>query len=562
MDAGRLLREFGIIPDLPPPRLEPPVSPLPSLEPASPETPSSEAPKNVFRLMDIRLTGNEALGVDELREVFASRLGAEIDLEGINGIAAGLAARYREAGYPLVRAVVEPQKVMDGVVTIRILETRYENIFIENSSRLRQMRAAAVLDGRDRPDGGVDGLRKNRRVELAALKKRLRLLSEIPGIKVKSAFQAPKDEGLPPDRTDLLVGLENGRRFLASAETNNHGNEETGRHRSGGKFWLNNSTRLGDQFFLHFLASDRGFTWARASWEVGIGSEGARAGIGASRMDYSLSGPVYRALGASGLSETVGLWLSQPLIIEDGRRLALRFHYDYRRMEDRYRAIDLTDYKHANLFGIALSGWKEDNFGWASAKGGTTGWNLAATGGSLYLPPGDRRLLDDAGPKTRGAFFHFGGSISRDQRLWGGGGPQARGGSLRLAAAGLWSPGGLDSSEKISLGGPWAVRGYPNGEVSGDSGAAFTAEYRQALPRGLQALAGVDVGFVKLAAHNWLPPGMGPNYRTLSAAVLGLNWNRPGRVGVEATAAWRLTRAAEGGRDLKPRIWFSGSFHF
>jgi hemolysin activation/secretion protein len=562
IDSGSLLREFNIIPPAGIPSPADKDGSLPVI--IQPEAGASQASGKAgtsFILKDVKFIGNELLGSEILRETISPSLDSSIDLNGLNELALKLSARYREAGYPLARVVVEPQKVVAGIVTMRALETRYQNVTVENSSRLRRGRAEAVLAGSRRPGGKVDGLRSGDHVELVPLRKRMRLLSETPGVKATSAFQAPADKTLPPDRTDLLVKLVNDRWLRAQVESNNHGNEATGRYRSGGRFWLDNSTGLGDQVFLHFLVSDKNFLWMRGSWDVGIGSEGTRLGVGASRMDYSLSGPGYQDLDASGTADTIGLWLDQPLLIDSNRRTTLRLHYDRKWMEDEYGALGITNDKHADVAGLTLSGWIADERGFGSVKGGVTIWSAAITAGNLYLPPGDQRLQDDAGPRSRGAFMHISGSIARDQRLWGGG-DSPLGGILHLSASGLWSPGGLDSSEKFSLGGPFSVRGYPAGEISGDAGTVLTAEYRQTFPKGFSALVGLDAGFVKQAAHAWFSSDEMSNYRTLSSVTIGIGWNKQNRVNLDVSASWRLTREAQGGRNLEPRLWFSGSVRF
>ena len=51
-----------------------------------------------------------------------------------------------------------------------------------------------------------------------------------------------------------------------------------------------------------------------------------------------------------------------------------------------------------------------------------------------------------------------------------------------------WSANSLDSSEKMPITGPFAVRAYPTGEASGDRAWLATAELRWTLPQPAQAL--------------------------------------------------------------------------
>lgn len=88
----------------------------------------------------------------------------------------------------------------------------------------------------------------------------------------------------------------------------------------------------------------------------------------------------------------------------------------------------------------------------------------------------------------------------------------------------------LDSSEKIALGGPNGVRGWPVGEASGDSGAVLSVEWRKAL--GAQASTGLtfsafaDSGHITQHKNLWataLPAGQ-PNSYKLSSIGIGLSY--------------------------------------
>ncbi|MDR3077464.1 MAG: hypothetical protein LBV15_01725 [Planctomycetota bacterium] len=532
-----------------------------SAEPESSGAGEALRPGLTFVLKDVRFVGNTLLPEETLRQPALPYLEQSLDLEGVKKLAADVTKAYRQAGFPLSRAVPERQRIVDGILTLRVVEAKYQGVRVKNQSKLRSSLAERVLAGREKRDGSVDGVRAGDDVEEKVLRRRLRLLSSFPGVKAATAFQSPeKEERAEPGRTWLDLDLADDRQVRARIEIDNNGEEAIGRYRLWTRFSLNNLTGLGDSASLDLLASDKRAAWFRAAWEFGLGSEGDRLGVGVSRMDYTLAGPLYRALGAKGMSDTASLWWSRPLSLADRRALYLQARFDWKELTDTYDLFDLEIRKRAAVLSLSLSGWFTDQLG----QGGATSWSLAFSPG-VYRPLGGEWSQDygdpSGGHRARGLFASFSASISRDQRLWGGG-DSPWGGALRLQIRGQWSPWkNLSSSEQFSLGGISGVRGYPVGEQSGDSGALFRGEYRQSLPFGLTAFAGVDLGHVRFLTKPYAP-FQDKNGRTLASLALGLGWNWKNIASLEAVAAWRLGSQAQGGRDLHPRLWLNGSLAF
>jgi hemolysin activation/secretion protein len=117
----------------------------------------------------------------------------------------------------------------------------------------------------------------------------------------------------------------------------------------------------------------------------------------------------------------------------------------------------------------------------------------------------------------------------------------------------------LDISEKMELGGMYAVRAYPEGEAFGDEGYVLTLEARQQLPRFIERLPGqvqligfVDTGTVKVNHNTWTSED---NSRTLSGAGVGLTWMEYNNFTLRAYYALKL-----GGEDATSAPDRSGRF--
>ena len=130
--------------------------------------------------------------------------------------------------------------------------------------------------------------------------------------------------------------------------------------------------------------------------------------------------------------------------------------------------------------------------------------------------------------------------------------------SLFASARGQIAFDNLDISEKMELGGAYAVRAYPEGEAYGDQGYVATAEARLALPQivpgALQLFGFVDVGEVDFVKT---PYFAGSNHAKRSAYGAGLSWAGPYGIGARATYARKLGNAdATSAPDKSGRAWF------
>jgi hemolysin activation/secretion protein len=141
--------------------------------------------------------------------------------------------------------------------------------------------------------------------------------------------------------------------------------------------------------------------------------------------------------------------------------------------------------------------------------------------------------------------------------------------SLYAGINGQFASKNLDISEKMGLGGPYAVRAYPVGEGYGDEGYVVNLEARQRLPKFSQSLPGdftlvgfVDTGSVTLNKNTW-PASAVPNHRTLSAAGFGATWVDYNNFSISAYWAFKLGNAvATSAPDKNGRLWLQGVKYF
>jgi predicted porin len=127
-------------------------------------------------------------------------------------------------------------------------------------------------------------------------------------------------------------------------------------------------------------------------------------------------------------------------------------------------------------------------------------WSLAFGVGDLDKNTAADAALDAYTAKAAGTYKKANASFSRLQAL-------GYGYSLYGSVSGQWADKNLDSSEKLSLGGPNGVRAYPVGEAAGDEGVLGRLELRKYLGTVHGAIAEgalfADGGKVRVNKNPW-----------------------------------------------------------
>jgi len=508
--------------------------PAPDIDFRHPELAPAAMPAGPKVLVQsLRVTGQSVFSEATLIAATSFTPGSELDLNDLRALAARISGYYNSRGYFLAQAYVAEQNIEGGNVTITVIEGRYGKIGLNNQTNLSNRTANGVLAGLD--SGAI--------VATRPLERRLLLLSDVPGVLVRSTLSPGSDVGT----SDLLVDLAPGRRITGSIEADNAGNRYTGSYRAGGTVNLNNALGIGDVLSLRVLTSFDGFVYGRASYQALVGK--ATVGVAYSHIDYSL-GREFKSLDASGNSDVVSLYASYPLVRSRNSNLYLLASADARWFEDKLGFIPSTSYRRTQVGSIGLSGDEHDSFG----GGGWSAYSASVSFGNLDIRGAAERAFDAATARADGSYGKLQLSFARLQTITG---PLSVYGSIR----GQVAFNNLDISEKIELGGAYAVRAYPEGEAYGDQGYVATVEARLRLnrfapriPGDLQLFGFIDVGEVDFAKDRWFP---GSNHAKRSAYGGGLSWAAPAGFFLKGTYARKLGSAdATSAPDKSGRFWF------
>ena len=516
------------------------IPPSPSLQKAEPEirveqnqvpvTPAADSAK--IQVNSLHLTGQSLYSESELLGLTGFTAGEELSLGQLQQMAARIAAFYHENGYFVAQAYLPAQEIQQGAVTIAVVEGRYGDISLRNQSNLSDRQANSALDG----------LNSGEVIDSAPLESRLLLLSDTPGVNVRSTLVPGASVGA----ADLIVDVTPGQRVTGSIDADNAGNYYTGEYRLGATLNINNLAGQGDVATLRALSTFDGLNYGRAAYQMQFGK--ATAGVAYSRMEYEL-GKGFSDLDANGTADIFSVFGSYPLLRSRRSNLYAQLGYDYKTFEDRIDAIPLVTDKNIHVLMASLHGNHRDDF----AGGGLTAASLTWSTGVLDIETPEARAADSVTARSNGHYDKLGFHVMRLQHI-------TDRVSLYGAVSGQVASKNLDSSEQMSLGGMYGVRAYPQGEAFGDEGYLATLEARLLLPQfsdqqvGQVHLIGfVDGGSVTVNKDPW---DGSDNSRTLSGAGVGVNWIDNNNFSVKAYYAQKLgSEEATAAPDSNGRLW-------
>ena len=356
------------------------------------------------------------------------------------------------------------------------------------------------------------------------------LLNQLPGINAKVVLAPGKETG----SSSLAVKIKEASLITGYVSTDNYGLYATGYYRFDGGVSLNDPFGLGDQLNLRAQTTETGNTVAGwADYNLALNGYGTRLGVNFAQLDYTL-GRDFTRLDANGLARTVGTTLTQPLLLKRNAQLTGFAHYEHRWMQDNIDLVGSHNDRELNVMSFSFSGASTDL--WLKEMGVTQAF-INVSAGQVNFTDNEAYDFDQrSGLKTSGGYHKFNWLLNRTQTVWG---PV----SLYANFQGQVASKNLDSSEQISLGGPYNIRAYPVGEGSADEGWQFNAETRYRLPAipylpgYLQVIGFIDTGYARVNANPL--PGDFNNSQHLTGYGFGINWLEAAGFTLRTSLAWR-----------------------
>ncbi len=505
VDAGALQPDAGSLQQQLNPGLstQEPKARSPFELPATPVTELPDSPPITIR--QIEISGNQAIDTGTLHELVRDFEGGTFTLKQLQQASKRITEYYRAQGYLLSRAVLPPQQIEDGRLQLQVIEARYGQIQIENSSRIRPALINATMAS----------LQTGQNIAQSRLDRALLMLSDIPGGQISLNLRPGKQLG----ETDVLLEVLPTPAITAKLTFDDYGNVFTNRLRTLASVNILNPLHAGDVLSLSYLTTGNRLQYGRASYEWLLNGIGTRLGVGLSHLSYILGDDV-SALQANGFGNTLDVWLRQPLLRSRRSNVFFYTQWQHNALRDRLQAVDIQTYRDVNSALFTLFGDMQDEW----LGGGVNGLSATYVRGDVSFKDAAAAALDAAGAHTAGNFSKWFLSVNRLQNM-------SKRMQLWLAYTQQFAQDNLDSSQKMVFGGPYSVRAYDNGTLSADSGALLTMELKYLLAdwQGpLQAVLFMDAAQAKVSQQRYLSGQ--DNRTTLMGAGFGVSWTGPRQV--------------------------------
>ena len=534
-DAGSLLQQLERErrPALPPKAL-----------PSRPAEPAALQPLQgaSVTVSSFRFVGNTLLSAGQLAPAVAEYLNRPLDFSQLQAASAAVAEIYRAAGW-IVRAYLPQQDIVDGVVTIQIVEAVFGGVQLEGAPATR-VSLTQIQRGIDAQQAVGAPLNAD------AIDRALLLADDLPGVAVSGSLR----EGTQASQTELVIKLADEPLLMGEGTLDNTGSRSTGAKRLSANLNFNSAFGLGDLLSANLIHT-QGSDYLRLGGTLPVGAKGWRIGANASNMRYRLITEEFAALDSKGTSSTAGLEASYPLIRSRLQNLYFNASLDHKSFDNQANGVTSTNYQASSL-SLSLSGNLFDKLG----GGGANSASLALTSGQLDLSGSPNQAADAASSQTDGSYRKLRYSVSRQQVI-------TDEVSFYAALSGQWASKNLDSSEKFYLGGSSGVRAYPGSEAGGAAGQLLNLELRWRLPEGFNLTGFIDAGQVTVNANNNFTGAPALNDYSLKGAGLTLAWQGSSGLSLRATWARRIgdnpnptaTGNDQDGSLVSNRFWLTAS---
>ncbi len=495
-DTGRVLDSVQPRPSTANPQTAPQV-----LQKANPQAvPTLPDAMQQIDVREFRIEGFASLSQARLQQAVAPLAGRSMTPPQMQQAADAVTQIYRDAGYPLVQALVLPQSIDNGIVVITVREDQLSSVEVSSKQ------APALVQS-----GLSNALTQQKALNTSELEQALLLINNLPGRGRASAEIIAPEQG---NASKVSAQYAPAPKIQGSVTLDTAGNRLTGRGRVLGQLVINEPFGAADQLSLTLLGTDSPLIYAQGAYRFPL-TPRLTLGASLSQLDYKLCCQA-STVTSKGSAQSFGLDATYQLSLNRSSSSAIYANLDSRRLSNQRNGVKETQ-RQVDALGVGLRGY--------SSQTALRSWSVALRGGRTDLNGNAIDLVQNATSDVQGTFSKVSASFYQSQSLT----PAL---SWQFQSRGQLNLGrNLEGSERFALGGADGIRAYPSGEAVGDSGWLVSAELRYAIAAvpGLSLATFVDAGGVRRYSKNanallalMNQPG---NRYTLAGAGLGLRYD-------------------------------------
>jgi hemolysin activation/secretion protein len=401
----------------------------------------------------------KAVTTQELQNLLLDLINKSLTFSQIQLAADRITNYYNEKGFFLAQAIIPKQEIQNGIVVILVNEGKLDSKepykINKKDLRISEDKVKAYLD---------ESLKENLLKD--SIERGLLNIRDNPGVVANINLEP----GSEPGSTKIILDIKEGPLMQGGLTFDNYGNRYTGDLRASISVDVNDPSTIGDHIsILGTKAIEGDLNLKKISYDLPIGFSGLRAGTSYSVVNFKIGKELTTNPLSTGKAEDINLNLKYPIYRSVSKTLMTNINYDKKYLYNTTTGSVTSD-KEVDNYTFGITAQQIDSF----FSGGFTQLNYNFTHGDLDLSKVASSLTSDqsaTGYKTNGAFNKQNIQLSRIQQV-------TEKININLIADAQFASKNLDSSEKMSLGGPSGVRAYPVGEASGDEGYKYSADVK------------------------------------------------------------------------------------
>lgn len=417
----------------------------------------ADSPISRFEITRFEVEGNTILQPEALRALLAPFAGKARDFGHVQRALEALEAAYHKRGFKLVQVALPEQELNQGVVRLRVVETRLGTVTVQGN---RFVDAANVRRS-------LPKLREGEVPAIDDISASLRMANENPAKKTTLNLQSGEKDGV----IDAVLKVEDEKPWTIGVNLDNSGQSATGKHNLGVLYQHANIGGLDHVLSLQYQ------TTVEEPSRVGV------YGIGYHIPLYALGDSIDLFGSYSDVdSGTVAAGLVNLNISGRGTVLGARYNQTLvRRGEYDSKLIYGIDYKayqsDVQIPGVPLQLGNDVTVRPLSVTY-VGNWVPGASAVNYYVSAIHNLPGGENGSNADFALARFGAPASYKMLRFGAGLSHAFASDwqVRLTMNGQYAPDALVPGEQFGAGGASSVRGYREREVSNDSGYYASAE--------------------------------------------------------------------------------------
>jgi hemolysin activation/secretion protein len=492
-----------------------------------------------FDVLEFRVEGNSVLAAEKIERAVYRFMGEGRTIEDVEEARASLERVYRDGGFGTVAVDIPPQKIVNGVVVLNVVEGRVARLRVVGSRYYSQERIMAT----------VPGLAEGSVPYLPEVQQQLAQVNTSADKRVTPLLRPGKE----PGTTEVDLQVEDQLPLHGNVQLNNFQSPNTTASRLVASLRYANLFQREHALGLLMQISPQNTSEVKvfgANYSLPVG----RGTLVASAVRSDSSSFVGGNIGVNGQGNIYGLryLLSLPADAGyPGQFHSLTFGVDYKDVKQDLRLVDSGTIRSP----IRYAPFSLSYYGGASDQQGAWDW-LGGWTFALRGVASNEQQFADKRFQAKSNFSILKLGLGRTQKL-----PFDL--SLYARIDGQLTGQPLVSNEQYVAGGVETVRGYLESTQSGDSALRGSIELRSGnlSPSErfelLQVRAFLDGAYLRVLSPL---PGTSDSYQLASTGA-GITLKAPGGVGLSADLAWPL-RDSSFQKAYRPRLQASATYEF